>query len=73
MDGHKTNYMLRLRNLREDRDLKQSDIGKILNVTSQTIANYELGNREPGIRELIILSDFFGVSIDYLVGRTNKK
>ena len=65
--------MQRLRDLREDRNLKQSDIAKVLNVTSQTIANYELGNREPGIRELILLADFFDVSIDYLVCRSNKK
>lgn len=61
----------RFREIREQKDYTRADIAKVLNVTTATIGNYELGNREPGIRELTILADFFGVSIDYLIGRTD--
>lgn len=60
----------RLKELREKYDLSQSELGKTLNVTPQSISNYETGKRMPEISELIKLADYFGVSIDYLVGRT---
>ena len=63
----------RLKNLRLDRDLKQSDVGNALGFSSQAIANYENGKREPRISELIALADYYDVSIDYLVGRTGRK
>lgn len=61
----------RFREIREQRDYTRAEIAKVLNVTTATIGNYELGNREPGIRELTILADFFNVSLDYLTGRTD--
>ena len=61
----------RLRELREKHGLTQKELGNALNVTSQTISNYEIGKREPEISEFIKLADYFGVSIDYLIGRTN--
>lgn len=65
--------MERLRELRKEKGLKQSDVALFIDSTPQAIANYELGKREPGIKQLILLADFFDVSIDYLVGRTDKK
>ena len=60
----------RLKDLRYDRQLKQSDVADAIGYTYQAISNYEFGKRTPGIPELILLADFFDVSIDYLVGRT---
>ena len=62
---------LRIRNLREDRDLKQKDIAKLLNCTQQTYSRYETGENNIDIKSLIILADFYNTSIDYLVGRTD--
>ncbi len=62
---------LRIRNLREDRDLKQKDLAKLLNCTQQTYSRYETGENTIDIRSLIKLADFYDTSIDYLVGRTN--
>ncbi len=65
--------MNKLKDLREDRDLKQSDIAKILNVSQVSYGRYELGLSEPSIASLIKLADFYDVSIDYIVGRNNEK
>ena len=62
---------LRIRNLREDRDLTQKDIAKLLNCTQQTYSRYETGENNIDIKSLIILADFYNTSIDYLVGRTD--
>lgn len=63
----------RIKNLREDRDLKQKEIASYLNITQQQYSLYEKGIREIPIDLLIKLADFYNVSIDYLVNRTNKK
>ena len=63
----------RLRDLREDLDLKQSDIASFLNVTQQAYSRYEQGIREIPLKSLIQLSDFYNVSVDYLVGETKSK
>ena len=65
--------MNKLKNLREDKDLKQSDIAKILNVSQVSYGRYELGLSEPSIASLIKLANFYGVSIDYIVGRSDEK
>ena len=61
----------RIRELREDRDLKQSDLAKATGIDQRTISNYETGKSNPDSYALIRLADFFNVSIDYLVGRTS--
>ena len=63
----------RVRGLREDRDLKQGDIAKILNCTQACYSNYENGKREIPPAVLETLADFYSVSVDYLLGRTNTK
>jgi len=61
----------RLRNLREDRDLKQRQVADFLNCSQQVYSNYELGQRDIPTDILIRLSDFYGVSVDYLLGLTS--
>ena len=63
---------LRIRELREDRDFKQKEIAKILNCTQQTYSRYETGEITIDIYSLIKLSEFYNVSIDYLVGLTDQ-
>ena len=59
----------RIRDLREDMDLRQSDLAEKTGIDQRTISNYETGKTTPDSFALIKLADFFGVSIDYLVGR----
>lgn len=61
-----------LRTLREDKDLKQSDLASLLNISSSAYGFYEQGKREPSLDSLIKLSEFFDVSIDYLLGLTSE-
>jgi len=63
----------RIRNLREDNDLTQKTLGKMLNVSQRAYSNYENGERGIPIEILSQLADYYGTSIDYLVGRTNVK
>lgn len=63
----------RLRDLREDNDYTQADIAKILNITRPQYNLYELGDRKIPIDKLQALADFYNVSIDYIMERTNYK
>jgi len=63
----------RLRDLREDLDLKQKQLAELLQVHQTTYSDYELGRLNIPVSVLHILADFYGVSIDYLLGRTNIK
>ena len=63
----------RLKDIREDRDLLQSVISKILNTTQSQYSLYENGLRTIPIEKLIILSKFYNVSTDYLLGLTNER
>lgn len=66
-------YFPRLRDLREDRDLNQTQIAELL-FTSQTVySRYERGLRTIPVEHLIILADFYGVTTDYILGRSNSK
>ena len=60
----------RFKNLREELQLNQTQLGLILNVSQKTISNYELGNRFPDEDMLNKIADLFNVSVDYLLGRT---
>ena len=68
-----TLYQNRLRDLREDKDLKQADIAKLLTVHQTTYSDYELNKLNIPVSVLHTLADFYGVSVDYLLGRTNRK
>lgn len=61
----------RLRNLRTDKDLRQIDVAMKTGIDQKTLSNYETGKTLPDADSLIKLADFYGVSIDYLVGRTD--
>ena len=61
----------RIRDLREDRDLKQRHLAEYLNCSQQVYSNYELGQRDIPTDILIKLSGFYNVSVDYLLGLTN--
>ena len=66
-------YFQRLRDLREDKDMTQTEIAKIL-FTSQTVySRYERGYLTIPVEHLLILADFYNVSTDYILGRTNVK
>ncbi len=62
---------MRLRDLREDRDIKQSEIAEILNVRQNTYSQYENGQRQIPIDLLIILAKFYNVSVDYILELTD--
>lgn len=60
-----------LRQTREKQNLSQTQLAQMLNVNITTYRNYENTNREPDYDTLIRISDILGVSIDYLLGRSN--
>lgn len=60
-----------LRAIREDRDIKQKDIAKILNVSQNTYSQYETGVISLTAEVLIKLANYYGVSIDYLLDQTD--
>ncbi|MDE5825633.1 MAG: helix-turn-helix transcriptional regulator [Lachnospiraceae bacterium] len=63
----------RIKNLREDADLTQTEISQRLNISQRAYSHYENGTRDIPTNILIALADFHNVSIDYLLERTNSK
>ena len=63
----------RLRDLREDKDLLQVDIAKILDTTQTQYSRWERGAQEIPLHHIITLARYYKVSMDYIVGLTNKK
>ncbi len=61
----------RIRDLREDRDMTQTEISKILHCSQRIYSNYERGDVDIPTEILIKLADFHDVSVDYLLGRTD--
>lgn len=66
-------YQNHIRDLREDNDLKQKNLADLLKVHQTTYSDYELGRVNIPVAALHTLADFYNVSIDYLLGRTNTK
>lgn len=66
-------YIKIIRDLREDNDLTQQEVADLLGTSQTMYARYERGANELPIRHLIKLADYYGVSTDYILGRTNKK
>lgn len=60
----------RIRDLREDNDLKQKDLALYLSVDQSTYSDYENGRINVPIEQLIKIADYYNVSLDYIVGRT---
>lgn len=65
-------FYRRMRDLREDADLSQYQMAKILHINLNTYARYELGKREMPLRIAILLARHYRVSLDYLAGLTNR-
>ena len=61
----------RVRDLREDRDMKQREMAEYLNCSQQVYSNYELGQRDIPTEILIKLAEFYKVSVDYILGQTD--
>ncbi len=64
---------MRIRDLREDADLTQSDIAQLLHIRQSTYSQYESGNRQLPLSVLIALAKFYNTSTDYLLGLTDEK
>ena len=63
----------RIRNLREDSDLTQMELGKLLHISQRAYSHYEAGTRDIPIEVLIGLADIYKVNVDYLLHRTDVK
>ena len=63
---------MRLKELRKEKGITQLQLALALNMSQNTISRYETGERQAGYDELIRIADYFNVSIDYLLGRTDK-
>ena len=65
-------YRIRMRNVREDRDLTQAEVGRIINKSQQGYNHIEAGRAELKIEDLIKLCEFYDLSADYLIGITDE-
>ena len=59
----------RLRELRKEKGVFQQDIAALVGTSKMAVSHWEKGHSEPSIAQLIVLSDFFGVSVDFLIGK----
>lgn len=66
-------YFHRLRDLREDRDMNQTRVAELLHTSQTVYSRYERGYQTIPVEHLLILADFYDVSVDYILGRTNCK
>ena len=66
-------FFPRIRDLREDNDSTQKELAKYLNIDQSTYSDYERGEISIPIEQFIKIADFYGVSLDYLVGRDKKQ
>lgn len=66
-------YYQRLKDLREDKDLKQESVAAVLGTTQQQYSRWERGAQEIPLHHFITLAKFYKVSLDYLAGLTNRK
>ena len=65
-------YYPRIRHLREDKDMTQTQMGEVLSCSQRVYSNYERGDIDVPTQTLIKIADFHKVSLDYLLGRTDK-
>lgn len=66
-------YFQRLRDLREDKDMNQTEIAEMLFTRQTVYSRYERGALTIPVEHLLILADFYDVSTDYILGRTNNR
>lgn len=62
-------FLPRLRDLREDHDMKQKEVAALLGIDQRVYSNYEIGKRDIPLHHLMTLADFYHVSVDYILGR----
>lgn len=62
---------MRFKELRKSKNITQLKLALDLNMNQNTISRYENGERQPSLSDLIKIADYFGVSIDYILGRTD--
>lgn len=65
------NFAERIKELRRKNGMSQEALGKVISLKQDSISSYERGLNYPEGRNLLVLADFFGVSLDYLMGRTD--
>ena len=68
-----TNFGEILMQLRQEKHLSQAELGNVIFVSGGTISNYEKGVHYPDVEKLVALAEYFGVSIDYLLGRSRSR
>lgn len=66
-------YVDRIRALREDKDLSQTDVARLLNIGQKTYSDYELGKTRIPLDSMLILAKYYNVSMDYLCGTSDRK
>lgn len=66
------NYRIRIRDLRQDKEMNQTEVAKILNTSQKVYSRYETEERSLPIQHLITLANFYNVSTDYILGLTNE-
>ena len=67
------NLQERLRLLRKEKNLKQEDAARLLDISLSSYCRYEQGLRDPNAKVLWKIADFYEVSVDYLIGRTDER
>lgn len=65
-------FLPKLRDLREDHDMKQKEVAAILGIDQRVYSTYETGKRDIPLHHLMTLADYYHVSVDYLLGRKQK-
>jgi len=66
-------YLPRLKELREDNDLRQKEVAAYLGIDQRVYSTYETGKRDLPVRLLYMLSKYYGVSADYIIGLTDNQ
>ncbi len=64
-------YYPRLKDLRQDHDMRQKDVAALLHIDQRVYSNYETGKREIPTRFVVFLADYYNTTTDYILGRTN--
>lgn len=64
-------FARRLRELREEKGVSQQEVGNLVRMSKMAVSHWEKGHSEPSISQLITLSNFFEVTVDYLIGKTD--
>ncbi|MFA5603033.1 MAG: helix-turn-helix transcriptional regulator [Bacilli bacterium] len=65
-------YLKKIKDLREDHDLTQEELSKVLHISQRAYSYYETGDRDIPIDIVCELADYYGVSVDYLLDRSDK-